>query len=87
MRSKKRLLVKPQSTKNRIRFDDLAPDGVRILVDWSRFTVGSSVFVPAIDTTELIGQFQSIANYYNWEIDYRYRVEGGRQGLRFWRLV
>jgi hypothetical protein len=87
MRLKKQLRVKPQSTKNRIRFDDLAPDGVRILVDWSRFSIGSSVFIPAVNTTELIGQFQSIAERYNWEIEYRYRIESGRQGLRFWRIL
>lgn len=87
MRLKKPLRVKPQSMKNRIRFDDLAPDGVRIMVDWSRFSIGSSVFIPAIDTTELIGQFQSIAERHNWEIEYRYRIESGRQGLRFWRIL
>jgi hypothetical protein len=45
------------------------------------------VFIPAVNTTELIGQFQSIAERYNWEIEYRYRIESGRQGLRFWRIL
>jgi hypothetical protein len=60
---------------------------VLILVDWDNFTVGSSVFVPAVNTQELIAQFYEVTDSMKWYIDHRYRIENGKQGIRFWRLV
>lgn len=77
----------PSCSKNRIRLTDLAPDGVLILVDWDNFVVGSSVFIPAINTTELIAQFYEVSDTYKWYIEHRFRIENGKQGIRFWRLV
>jgi len=74
------------ANKNRILNTDLAPDGVRILVDWDKFVIGASVFVPAINTPELIDQFYYAAPR-EWQITHRTRVENGRWGVRFWRIL
>lgn len=77
----------PLRAKNRVRFDDIAPDGVLIVVNWADFIVGSSLFIPAIDTTELIAQVYEVAGRYKWQLEHRFRVENKRQGVRFWRML
>jgi len=79
-------LSNPVANKNRIQKTDLAPDGVRILIDWDKFVIGSSVFVPAINSPELVAQFYDAANP-EWQIAHRTRVENGRWGVRFWRIL
>jgi hypothetical protein len=49
--------------------------------------VGSSVFIPAINITELIAQFYEVSDAHKWYIEHRFRIENGKQGVRFWRLV
>ena len=87
MKLKKRLRLVPSCSRNRVRITDLAPDGVLIVVDWDKFTVGSSVFVPAINLTELIAQFYEIADLNKWYIEHRFRIENKKQGIRFWRML
>jgi hypothetical protein len=58
-----------------------------ILVDWGKFLTGSSVFVPAINVAELVSQVYEIAKAHKWKIAHRFRIEHGRQGVRFWRLA
>jgi hypothetical protein len=77
----------PRSYKNRIRRDDLAPDGVCIRVAWDKFVPGASVFVPCIDTLECVRQFYEVARFNDWSIDTRIGIEGGRWGVRFWRVL
>jgi hypothetical protein len=71
----------------RLKFDELSPDGVRIIVDWDAFVIGASLFVPAIDVVELIDQMRLIASNKKWDIEYRFRVENGKLGVRFWRTL
>ena len=76
---------KPQYQKDkRLKDDELTPDGLRIIVDWNSFIVGSSIFVPAVDVVELIDEVRLIADRNNWQLDYRLRVEDGKLGVRFW---
>lgn len=87
MKLSKIWLQPPQCSKNRIRFDDLAPDGVCIRVDWRRFLPGASVFVPCINTVECVRQFYEIAQKNDWAWEVRVKAEGGRWGARFWRIL
>ena len=80
-------LLPPQSSKNRIRYDDLAPDGVLIRVRWDKFVPGASTFVPCINTLECVRQFNEIAQANDWVWDSRIGIEGGRWGVRFWRVL
>lgn len=70
-----------------LKIHDINPDGVRIQIKWDKMVVGSSVFIPCIDTDEARGQVRKIADSKGWKIDYRVRVESGNMGVRIWRLV
>ena len=76
-----------RSVKNKILQSDLAPDEVRIIVDWDKFTIGSSVFVPAINVEELVTQVKLLALRNLWTIEYRQRIENKLWGVRFWRML
>jgi len=36
----------------RLKLNDISPDGVRIVINWDAFVVGTSVFVPCINTKQ-----------------------------------
>jgi len=76
-----------RSSKNKLRYSDLAPDKVLILVDWDKFVAGSSVFIPAINVEELITQVKLLALRNFWTIEYRQRIENKLWGVRFWRML
>lgn len=64
----------------------MSPDGVRIRVDWEVFVPGSSIFVPAVNLVELVSQMKVIATEKDYMLDHHVRIEGGRLGVRFWRI-
>jgi hypothetical protein len=72
---------------SRIRLTDIAPDGVRIIVDWDKFTPGASVFIPAINTEKAVKHVLTASKLEKHEVKYRVRVEGGKYGVRIWRLI
>lgn len=74
-------------TQRRLRLDEFDPDGLRIEVDWDKFIVGSSIFVPAINHIKLKEQALAVAKSKGWEIETRRRVEGKILGLRIWRKL
>jgi len=78
---------KPRKNDSRGVAMDLAPDGLRMVVNWKTFDPGSSVFVPCLDMVEAVSQFYEIAQRKGWLCDHRYRVENKLQGIRFWRLA
>ena len=67
--------------------NQVCPDGVVIDVNWDRFHVGMSVFVPAINLSMLNKQMQTIANDKQMSIKGFERIESGKLGMRFWRIV
>jgi hypothetical protein len=73
-------------TSERIKHDDLSPDNIRIVIDWENFVTGASVFVPAVNVTELTLQFYELAHKKKFQIEHRVRIENGRWGVRFWRM-
>lgn len=87
MKLSKQWLLPPQCHRNRVQFDDLAPDGVRIRVAWDKFVPGASVFIPCINAVECVRQFNEIAKSGDWVWDTRVGTEGGRWGVRFWRVL
>jgi len=74
-----------------LRVSDLTPDEVRIAVDWDAMGVGSSVFIPCINTTKAKAQVQTMAVKRCWTIKTRVAVEKMRSrnvfGLRIWRTT
>lgn len=73
--------------ERRRKLETLNPDGVPIDVVWDDFAVGSSVFIPAINTTKLIAQLKDVAHYHRWTIQHRVHSEGGKWGIRVWRVL
>jgi hypothetical protein len=70
-----------------MRNGQLCPDGVVINVNWDNFVVGSSIFIPAINLTKLNEQVQTVANDKKFKVQAAERIESGKLGMRFWRIV
>jgi hypothetical protein len=66
---------------------DLHPDGVQIEVNWDSMVIGSSIFVPCINTEEAVKQVQAIFAERSWQYESRVRIEDDRLGVRIWRTV
>lgn len=82
----KNSLYPRQHSNKRLHNTDLAPDGVRIIIDWKKLVLGASIFIPAVNTPELVMQFKN-AMPEDWKIEYRNRIENGKWGVRFWRML
>ena len=65
----------------------VSPDGVRMFVDWNRLGVGMSVFIPALNHEELKSQIGLLAKATGVIVRGHSRIEGGKYGMRFWRMV
>jgi len=70
-----------------LSFDDVAPDGVKIIVDWDNMVVGASVFVPCVNNIKARQQLLAIAQRKNWGVEIRVRIENRMFGVRIWRTV
>ena len=70
-----------------LKFDDIAPDQVKIIVDWDKMVVGASVFIPCVNNVKARKQLLDIAQRKNWQIETRVRIENGMFGVRMWRTV
>jgi hypothetical protein len=70
-----------------LRFDQLSPDGVRIEIDWDKFVVGTSIFVPAINLVKLDKEMQEVARLKQIQLKGFDRIENGKLGMRFWRVL
>ena len=65
----------------------VCPDGVVININWESFVVGSSIFIPAIDLSRLQKQVQTIAKAKKIQLKGVERIEAGKLGMRFWRIL
>jgi hypothetical protein len=70
-----------------LRTYEIAPDGVRITINWDNMHIGTSIFVPCINTEAAIQEVTKICTEKGWDIESRLRVEGGCLGVRFWRKL
>jgi hypothetical protein len=75
------------TAQGRFWLDELDPDGLAIKVEWDKFIVGSSIFVPAINHIKLKEQIFDIAKRKGWEVETRRRVESKILGVRIWRKL
>ncbi len=70
-----------------LRTFDLHPDGVQIIVNWDGMSVGTSVFVPCINTHLAEVQVKKITSGKGWSIKCEPRIEGEHLGIRVWRTL
>jgi hypothetical protein len=60
---------------------------VVIKINWDDFVVGASIFIPAINLAELNKQMQIVAKEKELKLKGYDRIEGGKLGMRFWRIL
>jgi hypothetical protein len=60
--------------------------GIPIEVDWSRFEIGSSFFIPAVTTQPLLNQIREKMREVGVTVVIRRRVENNLLGVRVWRV-
>ena len=71
-----------------LKTHDLNPDGVRIVVDWGAMVVGSSIFVPCIDTDKALKQVKRICvDEMEWDVVARAVISSSHTGVRVWILL
>jgi len=70
-----------------LRNDDLNPDGVRVIVAWTDMGIGTSVFVPCVNTEEAKKQIKDLFRSKTWKPVIQVRVENSKLGVRVWRMT
>ena len=70
-----------------IKYDDLNPDGVRVVVNWKAMVIGASVFVPCINTVLATKELKRIVGSKGWESETQVRIEDNKLGVRLWRTL
>lgn len=70
-----------------LRPGDIAPDGVKMYVDWDALLPGASIFIPCINVVELVNQVHGYTDTKGWVMEYRTRIENDMWGVRFWRIT
>ena len=83
--TKARLLRSRKANPARLRLSLINPDGVTVRVDWAKFRVGASVFIPCINTIGALLQVRQLAMANNWTVQHKVHIEKGKWGIRFWR--
>jgi hypothetical protein len=78
---------RPRINQGVLRTYDIAPDGIRIVVDWGSMVVGSSFFVPCINTQDAIKELQRITGEKGWGVHTKVLVESNKLGVRIWRTL
>jgi hypothetical protein len=69
----------------RLKDSDILPDGVRIVIDWDKFVVGTSVFIPCVNTKRAMDHIVDASGIPRKNLQKRACVERGHYGLRVWR--
>lgn len=62
-------------------------DNVRLAIDWNRWELGQSIFVPCVDPDTLIQQMRRRAKHHKYVLTAKECVERGLFGVRFWRTT
>jgi hypothetical protein len=70
-----------------VLLNDLYPNGIPVRIDWDRWEVGMSVFVPCTGRVRAGKQAREIAGRLGYKIVVYPAVEGGHLGVRIWRTA
>ncbi len=60
--------------------------GLSFRVNWKNFVIGSSFFIPCLDTEEALAQVKRTTKRLGYRIKTQVVVEKGIRGLRVWRI-
>lgn len=61
-------------------------EGIPVVIEWHKFAIGSSFYIPCLDREELAKNITLAARRRNMRVKYRFTLENGTQGVRFWRV-
>jgi len=70
-----------------LKLDDVGPDGVRFVIDWDRFRVGDSVFIPCVNVKLAHKQLLKIFERREWSLRIHVSTEHNMLGVRIWRTA
>jgi len=70
-----------------LKIDDIAPDGVRIVIDWGTFELGASMFIPCVDTEEAVKQLRKITSRKGIKFSHKAMIVNEKWGVRIWRTL
>ena len=70
-----------------LKKNDINPDGIRVIIRWEKFIVGSSVFIPCVNTELARKQIQNIVKNLNITINTHIIVCDSKLGIGIWRTV
>ncbi len=70
----------------RLSRSDISPDGVRIIIDWSGFVVGTSLFIPCVNAKQAVNDIVSASGIERRHLTKRVCIEKGKYGVRVWRV-
>lgn len=70
-----------------LKNSDLNPDGVRVVIDWEKFLVGMSIFIPCINTEKARRQAARICKELGYEVIIKVNISDKKLGVRVWRTV
>ena len=65
---------------------EITAEGIQVAIEWHKFVVGSSFYIPCLDRHTLAIQIEAAAKARNMRVKYRFTLEKGTQGVRFWRI-
>lgn len=60
--------------------------GIDFRINWAKFRVGASFFIPCLDTEEALTQIKRTTRRLHYRIKSRVVIEEGIYGLRVWRV-
>ena len=64
----------------------ITADTVPVAIEWHKFVVGSSFYIPCLDRQGIADQITTYAKERGMNIKFRFVLEKGTQGVRFWRI-
>jgi hypothetical protein len=60
--------------------------GLNFDINWSKFVVGASFFIPCLDADDAMTQIKRTTKRLRYKIKTQIVIEKGIQGLRIWRI-
>jgi hypothetical protein len=64
----------------------ITADTVPVAIEWHKFVVGSSFYIPCLDRQGTANQIAASAKERGMKVKFRFVLERGTQGVRFWRI-
>jgi hypothetical protein len=60
--------------------------GLPVIIEWHKFIIGSSFYIPTLDPDKLTEDIKREAQERNMHVKLRFCLENGTQGVRVWRI-